>query len=64
MDDMEEKPLSEAVYAVAKDNELEPKALFTAMYQVLVGKDQGPRLANFMKIIGKERLQAIFGLYI
>lgn len=63
MNEMEEKPLSEAVYALAKEAEIEPKALFTALYQVLVGKDQGPRLANFMKIIGRERLEKILKDY-
>jgi len=63
MDEMEEKPLSEAVYAVAQECGIEPKALFTAMYQALIGKDQGPRLANFMKIIGKKRLQEILHVY-
>jgi len=33
------------------------------MYQALIGKDQGPRLANFMKIIGKKRLQEILHVY-
>lgn len=64
MDNMEEKPLSEAVYAVASDCGIEPKALFTATYQALVGKDQGPRLANFMKIIGKKRLEEILKVYL
>ena len=64
MDEMEEKPLSESVYAVATESGIEPKALFTATYQVLIGKDQGPRLANFMKIIGKDRLANIFKEYI
>ena len=63
MDDLEEKPLSEAVYGVATDAGIEPKALFYATYQILISKDQGPRLANFMKIIGKERLEKIFKVY-
>jgi lysyl-tRNA synthetase class 1 len=63
MDELEEKPLSERIYAVAADVGLEPKALFTAVYQALIGKDQGPRLANFMKIIGKERLLSILSAY-
>jgi len=29
----------------------------------LIKKDQGPRLANFMKIIGKTRLEAILKVY-
>jgi lysyl-tRNA synthetase class 1 len=58
MDTLDEKQLSEAVYAVANGltPALEPKALFTVVYQALIGKDQGPRLASFMKSIGKERL--------
>ena len=63
MDDLEEKPLSEAIYAVATEAGIEPKALFNATYQILISKDQGPRLANFMKIIGKERLSKIFKVY-
>ena len=63
MDELEEKPLSEAVYAVAQECGIEPKALFNAMYQALIKKDQGPRLANFMKIIGKTRLEAILKVY-
>ena len=42
---------------------LESKALFTALYHALIGKDQGPRLANFMKIIGKEKLAQILSVY-
>ena len=63
MDELEEKPLSEAIYAVATEAGIEPKALFNATYQILISKDQGPRLANFMKIIGKERLEKIFKVY-
>ncbi len=63
MDELEEKPLSEAVYGVATEAGIEPKALFNATYQILISKDQGPRLANFMKIIGKERLEKIFKVY-
>ena len=31
--------------------------------QALIGKDQGPRLANFMKIIGKDELTKILSVY-
>lgn len=63
IDDLEEKPLSEAVYAIAGECEIEPKVLFNALYQALIGKEQGPRLAGFMKVIGKKRLLAILGKY-
>jgi lysyl-tRNA synthetase class 1 len=63
IDTLEEKPLSEAIYEVAHQCGLEPKALFTAVYQVLIGKNAGPRLASFMKIIGRSRLEELLGQY-
>ncbi len=63
VDSLEEKPLSEAVYAVATNAGIEPKALFNGLYQALIAKDQGPRIASFMKIIGKDRLSEILKVY-
>lgn len=63
MDGVDEKALSELTYAVASECGIEPKALFTATYQALIGKDQGPRLASFMKIIGRDRLAKILSVY-
>lgn len=58
-----DKECQQAMYDIATGLGLEAKALFTAMYHALIGKDQGPRLANFMKIIGKEKLQKILSVY-
>lgn len=63
MDVLDEKSLSEEIYAVAESCGLEPKNLFTVVYQALIGKNQGPRLASFMKIIGRKRLEQILSLY-
>jgi len=63
MDELDEKALSTALYDTAQACRLEPKTLFTAVYQVLIGKAQGPRLAGFMKVIGKERLAQLFAFY-
>lgn len=63
MDEMDEKTFSTALYDAAKECGLEPKQMFVAVYQALVSKDQGPRLAGFMKTIGKERLEKIFKDY-
>ncbi len=59
----EEKPLSEAIFDVAKNNELEPKALFKIVYQALIGKDQGPRLAGFILTVGPQRIAKILSAY-
>lgn len=63
MDTLDEKTLSERVYAVAEACGIESKALFLATYQALIGKDQGPRLATFLKIIGRDRLAKILSVY-
>lgn len=64
MEGLEDKALAEKVYEVAGNCGIETKQLFTAVYQVLIGKDQGPRLANFMRIIGRERLEKILKTYL
>jgi lysyl-tRNA synthetase class 1 len=58
-----DKPCAEAIYAVVEKSGLDGKALFRAAYQALIGKDQGPRLANFLRSIDKERLIAILAAY-
>lgn len=63
MDTIDEKTLSQRIYAVAEEVGLEQKDLFTAVYRALIDKDRGPRLASFMKIIGSERLRVIFSNY-
>ncbi|MCQ2983269.1 MAG: lysine--tRNA ligase [Treponemataceae bacterium] len=63
MDTLEEKPLSQAIYDCATNSGIEAKALFTAVYHVLINKDQGPRLASFFKVIGRERLEKILKAY-
>jgi len=63
LDSLDEKQLSEKLYAVAGVCGIEPKALFTAIYQVLITKEQGPRLASFMKIIGRDRLEQLLSGY-
>lgn len=63
MDNLDEKEFSTALYDAAHSFLLEPKELFTAIYQVLIGKEQGPRLAGFMKMIGAERLAQLLSFY-
>jgi lysyl-tRNA synthetase class 1 len=59
----DDKSCAEAIYAVAADHGLEGKALFRAAYQALIGKDQGPRLANFIRAIDQKRLLGILAGY-
>jgi lysyl-tRNA synthetase class 1 len=55
----DDKSCAEAIYKCAEEAGLEGKELFRAAYQALIGKDQGPRLANFLRCIDKERLLEI-----
>jgi len=59
----DDKICSTAIYAVAEKAGIDGKALFTAAYQALIGKDQGPRLANFLRSIDKQRLLGILKNY-
>ncbi|MCL2265969.1 MAG: lysine--tRNA ligase [Treponema sp.] len=59
----DDKTCAAAIYEAAEKAGLDGKALFAAAYQVLIGKDQGPRLASFLRSIDKERLLLIFKNY-
>ncbi len=62
-DTLDEKELQQELYDAARAVGIEPKGLFLAMYRVLIGKEQGPRLAGFLKTIGRERCLAILEQY-
>jgi lysyl-tRNA synthetase class 1 len=59
----DDKSCAEAIYRAAETAGLDGKALFRAAYQALIGKDQGPRLASFLRSIEKERLLKILEKY-
>jgi len=60
-DDLEEKALGDRIYEIARENGVEPVDLFKTLYQLIIGKERGPRLASFLKVIGKCRLIALLG---
>lgn len=55
----DEKQIANGLYAAAESCDIDGKALFVACYKALINKEQGPRLASFMKILGKERLETL-----
>jgi lysyl-tRNA synthetase class 1 len=59
----DDKTCAQAIYQVAEEAGLEGKELFRAAYQALIGKDQGPRLANFIRSIEQNRLMEILAGY-
>lgn len=58
---LDEKSLSSQIYDIAHANALEPQALFTLAYKVLINREKGPRLAGFIKQIGSKRAYEILG---
>lgn len=60
LDKLSEKEISNKLYDIARSVEIAPKELFVAVYKVLINKEQGPRIANFMKTLGKKRLEELF----
>ena len=59
----DDKSCAAAIYAAAEKAGIEGKVLFAAAYQALISKDQGPRLASFLRAISKDRLLAILRDY-
>jgi lysyl-tRNA synthetase, class I len=59
LEEYDEKSLAEAIYGAAEAASMDPKDLFQLTYQVLIGKDKGPRLASFILTVGKEKILAI-----
>ncbi|MDR1787117.1 MAG: lysine--tRNA ligase [Treponema sp.] len=59
----DDKGCAQAIYDAAASCGIDAKALFRAAYQALIGKDQGPRLAAFLRSIGRERLLALLAAY-
>ena len=59
----DDKTLGEAIYAIAQTNSLEPKDFFTSIYKALIGKERGPRLANFILTAGPGRIADILKNY-
>lgn len=63
MDAKTDKEFSEQIYAVAADAGLEAPDLFRVVYTVLIGKEKGPKLAQFIKSCGKEKILPILERY-
>jgi lysyl-tRNA synthetase, class I len=63
LDTYDEKSLAEALYGIAEKAGVEPKEMFRTIYSVLIGKERGPRLANFIITIGKAKIEKVLKAY-
>ena len=62
-DGEDEKELSQRIYDAAAEAEVETTVLFTAVYRILINKEKGPKLAGFMKTIGKDKVLSLLERY-
>ena len=51
----DENELQGIVFDAAKDAGADAKAVFKAIYEVLLGQERGPRFGTFAKLLGRER---------
>ena len=49
----DEEEIQTQVFSIAKENELAPKELFSAVYRLLSGQPSGPRLGSFIHLMGE-----------
>ncbi len=55
-DDADGAWFHQAIYELKDSSQLEPKELFTTLYQALIGKQSGPRAGWFLSILPREWL--------
>ena len=61
--DHDERSIAEAIYRIADEVGVDRKRFFVIMYQALIGKERGPRLAGFLLTIGPERVAGILSAH-
>jgi len=52
----DEEGYQSSVFNVAREKGLRPKRLFQVLYQILLGRTQGPRFGPFVDAMGKDRV--------
>ena len=64
LDAYDDRTLSGELYEIARRTDIEAPLLFELSYQVIIGKEKGPKLASFIKTCGKEKILPILGRYL
>ena len=59
----DERSMQERIYEIADERGVDKKRIFAVLYDVLIGKERGPRLGGFLITIGRQRLLQIFDRY-
>jgi lysyl-tRNA synthetase class 1 len=59
----DDRDCADAIYRTAETSDVDGNLMFRVTYQALIGKDHGPRLSNFLRVIQKDRLLSILSAY-
>jgi lysyl-tRNA synthetase class 1 len=62
-DEHDEASLSEALFSIAERSGLDAKQFFQTVYKALIDREKGPRLANFIMIVGKKKTLEVLTPY-
>ena len=58
-----EKEFSNLMYDLMHSHQLESPEFFSTVYRALIGKEKGPRLVNFLHVLGGETVAALLTIY-
>lgn len=59
--DFNEDELANEIFNICKAVNIEPKEFFQGAYQIIIGKARGPKLANLILTVGKEKIIKLLG---
>ena len=52
----ETEDLQNAIYSIAKENQVQPKDFFRILYQIILSTTRGPKIGPFIEDIGKKNV--------
>jgi lysyl-tRNA synthetase class 1 len=55
------KDLFDKFYKICEDSKIDNKDFFNVAYRAIIGKDKGPRLAEFILFVGQEKIAKLLG---
>jgi lysyl-tRNA synthetase class 1 len=58
-DERSDEEIHTKIYEIARSNNFDPKEFFSLIYKVLIRQERGPRLGNFINILGKRRVREV-----
>jgi lysyl-tRNA synthetase class 1 len=63
-DDKEIEDIQNAIYQIAKGNDIEPRDFFKILYQIILSTTKGPKIGPFIMDIGRKHVAEKLNAYI